>query len=43
MDLRSKIAEEAVHVPQAPLKRRDWIEIMFCRLKDWARVETGYD
>ncbi|WP_434802275.1 transposase [Paracoccus sediminicola] len=39
----SEATEEDRQIRQAPLKRRNRIEIMFGRLKDWRRVATRYD
>ena len=38
-----KQRKTAVRYDKRRYKRRNWIEIMFGRLKDWRRVATRYD
>ncbi|WP_435258274.1 transposase [Thioclava sp. FR2] len=40
---RPKVSRQGLHYDKRRYKRRNRIEIMFGRLKDWRRVATRYD
>jgi transposase len=43
MQSKPEVLRQAYQVRQAHYKRRNRIEIMFGRLKDWRQVATCYD